>query len=272
MIHLVLGSAGQIGSHLVEYLKTQGEKVYEIDILNNEWEDLRIQNNMVLDEYLLEADIVYFLAFDVGGAKYLEQYQDTSEFIMNNMRIMSNTFDAIQQSGTPFIFASSQMAEMSYSSYGMLKALGEKVTKDLGGLLVKFWNVYGKEHDEEKSHVITDFIKMAKHDGVIKMRTDGTESRQFLYADDACEALLTLAKKYKKLKKNKEYCITSFEWNKVYEIAEVLDVLSSCEIIPADRKDETQRNAMNEPDPYIEKYWQPRTSLKEGIMKLYNMY
>jgi nucleoside-diphosphate-sugar epimerase len=129
MIHLVLGSAGQIGSHLVEYLKTQGEKVYEIDILNNEWEDLRIQNNMVLDEYLLEADIVYecdivyFLAFDVGGAKYLEQYQDTSEFIMNNMRIMSNTFDAIQQSGTPFIFASSQMAEMSYSSYGMLKAL-----------------------------------------------------------------------------------------------------------------------------------------------------
>ena len=272
MIHLVLGSAGQIGSHLVEYLKNQGEKVYEIDILNNEWEDLRIQNNMVLDEYLLEADIVYFLAFDVGGAKYLEQYQDTSEFIMNNMRIMSNTFDAIQQSGTPFIFASSQMAEMSYSSYGMLKALGEKITKDLDGLLVKFWNVYGKEHDEEKSHVITDFIKMAKHDGVIKMRTDGTESRQFLYADDACEALLTLAKKYKKLKKNKEYCITSFEWNKVYEIAEVLDVLSSCEIIPADRKDETQRNAMNEPDPYIEKYWQPRTSLKEGIMKLYNMY
>jgi nucleoside-diphosphate-sugar epimerase len=44
---------------------------------------------------------------------------------------------------------------------------------------------------------------MAKHDGVIKMRTDGTESRQFLYADDACEALLTLAKKYKKLDKKK---------------------------------------------------------------------
>ena len=104
------------------------------------------------------------------------------------------------------------------------------------------------------------------------MRTDGTESRQFLYAEDACEALLILSKKYKRLKKDKDYCITSFEWNKVYEIAEVLDVLSSCEVIPSNRKDETQRNAMNEPDPYIEKYWQPRTSLKEGIMKLYNMY
>ena len=185
---------------------------------------------------------------------------------------MTNTFELLKNYNKPFIFASSQMAEMGYSSYGMLKALGEKITRDLDGLVVKFWNVYGFETDPKKSHVITDFIKMAKHDGVIKMRTDGTESRQFLYADDACEALLTLAKKYKKLDKTKEYSITNFEWNKVYEIADILDVLSSCEIIPADRKDETQRNAMNEPDPYIEKYWQPRTSLKEGIMKLYNLY
>jgi nucleoside-diphosphate-sugar epimerase len=161
---------------------------------------------------------------------------------------------------------------MSYSSYGMLKALGEKITKDLDGLLVKFWNVYGKEHDEEKSHVITDFIKMAKHNKVIKMRTDGTESRQFLYADDACEALLTLSKEYNNLDKNEDYCITSFKWNKVYKIAQILDVLSSCEIIPSDRKDKTQRNAMNEPNFYIKKYWKPKTSLEEGIMKLYNLY
>jgi hypothetical protein len=46
------------------------------------------------------------------------------------MKIMSNTFDAIHQHGKKMIFASSQMAEMSYSSYGMLKALGEKITKD----------------------------------------------------------------------------------------------------------------------------------------------
>ena len=128
------------------------------------------------------------------------------------------------------------------------------------------------ETDPNKSHVITDFIKMAKHEGVIKMRTDGTESRQFLYADDACEALLTLAKKYKKINKDKDYCITNFEWNKIYEIAEVLDVLSSCEIIPGDKKDDTQRNSMNEPNNNIKKYWEPKTSLKEGIMKLYNMY
>jgi nucleoside-diphosphate-sugar epimerase len=272
MTHLILGSAGQIGSHLVDYLKRQGENILTMDIESSEWEDLRIQDNIILEEYLEECDIVYFLAFDVGGAKYLEENQDKHQFIANNMRIMTNTFELLKTYNKPFIFASSQMAEMGYSSYGMLKALGEKITRDLGGLVVKFWNVYGYETDPHKSHVITDFIKMAKYDGVIKMRTDGIESRQFLYADDACEALLTLAKKYKKIKKDKEYSITSFEWNKVYEIADILDVISSCKVIPADRKDKTQRNAMNEPDPYIEKYWQPKTSLKEGIMKLYNLY
>lgn len=271
MTHLVLGSAGQIGSHLVEYLKNQGEKVLTMDIVDGEWEDLRIQDNVILEEYLDECDFVYFLAFDVGGAKYLEHYQDTREFITNNMRIMSNTFHSIWQYNTPFIFASSQMAEMSHSSYGMLKALGEKITKNMNGLLVKFWNVYGKEHDEEKSHVITDFIKMAKEDGVIKMRTDGTESRQFLYVEDACEALFHFAKYYTKIPRDNEYHVTSFEWNTIKEIADFLDVITSCEVIPSDRKDETQKNAMNEPNPFVLDYWKPKTSLKDGIMKLYNL-
>ena len=275
MRHLVLGSSGQIGAHLVNYLKSNNEEVYEFDLVNKDYQDLRVTDNTHLDVFIDTCDIIHFLAFDVGGAKYLEKNQDKYQFIDNNMRIMSQTFEKIKMLGgnkKPFIFASSQMSGMGHSSYGMLKSLGEKMTRDLGGLVVKFWNVYGYETNPDKSHVITDFIKMAKKDGIIKMRTDGTESRQFLYADDACEALLTLSKEYNNLNKNEDYCITSFKWNKVYEIAEVLDVLSSCEVISSNRKDETQRNAMNEPDPYIKKYWEPKTNLQEGIMKLYNMY
>ena len=271
MRHLILGSSGQIGAHLVNYLKNNNEEVYEFDLVNKDYQDLRVISNTHLDYIMDTCDIVHFLAFDVGGAKYLEKYQDTYSFIYNNMMILTNTFEKIKSFKKPFIFASSQMAEMGYSSYGMLKSLGEKITHDLGGLVVRFWNVYGYETDENKSHVITDFIKMSKNDGVIKMRTDGTESRQFLYADDACEALLTLAKKYNKIDKTKNYSITSFKWNKIYEIAQILDVLSSCEITPGDKKDKTQRNAMNEPNNNIKKYWKPKTSLEEGIMKLYNL-
>ena len=272
MKHLVLGSSGQIGAHLVKYLQDKGQQVYEMDIEYRPYHDLRLQENMVLNTYLDTCDIVHFLAYDVGGAKYLEKNQDKFDFINNNMRIMSNTFELINKFKKPFIFASSQMAEMSHSSYGILKLLGEKMTHELGGIVARFWNVYGYEEDEEKSHVITDFIKMAKEEGVIKMRTDGTESRQFLYADDASEALLTLAKNYDNINKNKNYSITSFEWTKIYEITNILDVLSSCKVIPGDKKDQTQLNTMNEPNNNIKKYWQPKTSLEEGIMKLYNMY
>ena len=272
MKHLVLGSSGQIGAHLVKYLQDKGEQVTEYDIEYKEWQDLREGYNPSLESYIDVCDIVHFLAFDVGGAKYLEENQDKYQFIDNNMRIMVNTFDLLKRYEKPFIFASSQMAEMGYSSYGMLKALGEKITRDLGGLVVKFWNVYGYETDPNKSHVITDFIKMAKYNGVINMRTDGTESRQFLYADDACEALLTLAKKYNTIEKSKNYCITSYKWTGIHEIASIIDVLASCKIEIGNKRDETQRNAMNEPNNNIKKYWEPKTSLEEGIMKLYNLY
>ena len=59
----------------------------------------------------------------------------------------------------PFVFASSQMSNMSYSPYGVMKRVGELYTKSLNGLIVKFWNVYGIEKDMEKAHVITDFIR-----------------------------------------------------------------------------------------------------------------
>ena len=272
MKHLVLGSSGQIGAHLVKYLQDKGQQVYEMDIEYRPYHDLRLQENMVLNTYLDTCDIVHFLAYDVGGAKYLEKNQDKFDFINNNMRIMSNTFELINKFKKPFIFASSQMSEMGYSSYGMLKALGEKITKDLGGLVVRFWNVYGYEQDEEKSHVITDFIKMAKYKGEINMRTNGKESRQFLYADDACECLYKLSQQYPLISRMKDLHITSFKWNTINEVADIVDVLSSCKINRADREDQTQQNAMNEPSTDILEYWKPKTKLEEGITKLYNLY
>ena len=272
MRHLVLGSSGQIGGHLIKYLDKQGEQYLEFDIAHDPFEDLRTPQHFLLENYIKNSDIVHFLAFEVGGAKYLEKYQHSYEFIDINLRIMLNTFELINKYNKPFIFASSQMAEMPFSTYGNLKLLGEKITKDIGGINVRFWNVYGYETNMHKSHVITDFVLMAKKHGIIKMRTDGTESRQFLYADDACEALFTLSKKYDEIDKTKNYSITSFKWNKIYEIAEILDVLSSCDIIPGNKKDQTQRNAMNKPNNNIKKYWEPKVSLEEGIMKLYNMY
>ena len=61
MKYLVLGSAGQIGLELCEFLKKKGEDVIEFDIVSNKMEDLRVQN--ILDEYVQHCDFVMFLAF-----------------------------------------------------------------------------------------------------------------------------------------------------------------------------------------------------------------
>ena len=72
MKYLVLGSSGQVGLELCKFLKKEGHEVVEFDIVADESQDLRIPN--VLDEIIRDVDFVMFLAFDVGGSRYLKKY------------------------------------------------------------------------------------------------------------------------------------------------------------------------------------------------------
>lgn len=266
MKYLVLGSAGQIGGHLSSFLRQQGDSVLEYDLVTSPAEDLRKPSPLLL-ERMQAADFVVFLAFDVGGARYLKTYQHTYEFVSNNVKLMDNTFDALKLTGKPFIFASSQMSNMAYSSYGILKALGEYYTRSLNGLIVKFWNVYGVEHDPEKSHAITDFIHKAQTKGRVEMMTDGKESRQFLYADDCCKALRLLAQPatYATIPRDANLHITNFEWATILEVAQLVGELLHVPVVPGQSADVVQKDLRNEPDKFLLKYWQPETSLRNGI-------
>ena len=271
---LILGSNGQIGAYLTEYLKEKGHDVREFDVSNGEEQDLTTIPNPQLHAAIMTADFVYFLAFDVGGSHYLKKYQHTFGFLDNNTRMMANAFHYIERYNKPFVFASSQMSNMSYSPYGVMKRVGELYTKSLNGLIVKFWNVYGIEHDMEKAHVITDFIKKGFETGTIDMMTDGTEEREFLYAEDCCEALETVMDRYSDFTSNDELHITSGVSTSILEIARQIQLYfggegKEVEIIPASSKDEVQKDARNIPDPYIRKWWEPKTSITHGIGKVF---
>lgn len=268
---LVLGSAGQVGQPLVEMLNEKNYEVVEFDIFTNKEQDLRKKD--ILDSILPNVDFVFFLAFDVGGSTYLKQYQNTYEFVDNNIKLMTYTFDSIKKHNKKFIFASSQMSNMSYSPYGVLKKLGEIYTEILKGVTVKFWNVYGYESDLNKSHVITDFILMAKNNNVIKMKTDGSEERQFLYSEDCSECLIKLMEVYDTIDISKNLHITNFKWNKIIDVAEIISKkFNNCEIIKSDSIDTVQLDKRNEPDNYILNFWQPKTSLEDGINKIIQKY
>ena len=273
MKYLVLGSAGQVGVPLCEYLRSIGHEVLPFDIVNHTSEDLRIPNNPKLDQHMNECDFVFFLAWDVGGSRYLAKYQDSYDFISNNVKIIANVFESIKKHNKPFLFASSQMANMSYSTYGITKALGEKSTSALNGITVKFWNVYGPEHDLEKSHVITDFILKAKNSKVIDMLTDGTEYRQLLHATDCSKCLYTLSTKYHELPRNQEYHVTSFEWVSILDVANIIaKEFPGTSIQPAKSKDTVQQDKRNEADPTILNYWKPEITLQDGIKNIIGAY
>jgi len=270
----VLGSSGQIGAYLTEYLRKKEHLVREFDIVNDSHEDMTHIPNPFLRNVIMDSDFVFFLAFDVGGSHYLKKYQHTFKFLDNNTRMMANVFGYLSDYKKPFVFASSQMSNMSYSPYGVMKRVGELYTKSLNGLIVKFWNVYGIEKDMEKAHVITDFIRKGFETGVIDMMTDGTEAREFLYAEDCCEALETVMGNYDRLTSDDELHITTGNSTTILEIAQNIQKLFSNigkEVIikPAESKDEVQKDARNVSDPYIQKFWRSTTSVKEGLTKVF---
>ncbi|KKL27532.1 hypothetical protein LCGC14_2384210 [marine sediment metagenome] len=268
MNYLILGSAGQIGSALTTYLKDKGHDVTEFDLENYSVfkQDLRYPSRE-LESILSWCDFVFFLAFDVGGSRYLDKYQNTYSFISNNIKIMDTTFDALRATEKPFIFASSQMSNMHHSLYGVCKAIGEAYTKALNGLIVKFWNVYGVEKDLSKAHVITDFISMAK-EGRINMLTDGSESREFLYVEDACKCLEILSKKYNEISRDINLHITSGVSTKIINIADIIQSIIPCEITPSTQKDSVQGDKKNQADFYIRRFWGPSINITTGIRRI----
>jgi len=271
----ILGSSGQIGAYLTEYLRNKGHTVHEFDVVNGQHQDMTTIPNPELHRVIMTSDFVFFLAFDVGGSRYLKKYQHTFQFINNNTRLMANAFTLLQKYNKRFIFASSQMSNMSYSPYGVLKNVGELYTKSLNGLIVKFWNVYGIEKDHEKSHVITDFIRKGFETGVIDMLTDGQEEREFLYAEDCCEALETIMENYDEFTSEDNLHITSFHSTKVIDIASMIlgqfNLIGKHEVKlePSTEKDSVQMDKRNRPDTYLTKWWMPKTTIEQGIAKVF---
>ena len=191
---------------------------------------------------------------------------------------MTKTFELLKKYNKKFLFASSQMSNMSYSNYGILKLIGEKISQTTNGLIVKFWNVYGVEKDISKSHVITDFVLMAIKNKKIKMLTDGNEFRDFLYADDCCEGLEIAMRNHSKfVKQGVSIDIASGKETKILDIAKIIQKIFKnknvdIKIQAKKSKDLIQVDKRNRVSKYFLKFWRPKTNLHEGINNIINFY
>jgi len=258
--NLVLGSEGFVGKPFCRYLEGQGEEVVRFDIKRDDREDAR---SVLLS--LDGVDRVYFLAWEVGGAKYL--YRDDVQFLQLdwNLQLLLNVMPQLRKSKTPFLFVSSQLAEEHDTVYGVTKRLGEVWTRLLQGVRVRLWNVYGSYEDQtERSHVVADFVHQALETGRIEMMTSGEEVRQFIHVDDVCSAFHSaLSQKLEGL-----YDVSSFEWASVRNLAQIIADLTDAEVIPGTRIGSTPLTPMVGKIPD----WEPSLTLRNGLSKMVDLY
>lgn len=257
--NLVLGSEGFIGKPFCSFLESLGEKVVRFDIKRGEHEDLRTAKLS-----LKGIDRVYFLAWEVGGAKYLFKEESLLGQLDWNLKLLMNTFPQLEKSAIPFLFLSSQYAEEYGTPYGATKRLGEIWTRLLpNGHYARQWNVYGtKETQDERSHVISDLIHQAITTGEIKMISTGEEHRQFIHLEDSFRA-------YHKILsggiKGKIYDITSGEWIKILDLAYMIADLTGAKVKRGKNKF-TDHHVF--PINHRVPGWKPKISFKKGLTQL----
>lgn len=257
--NLVIGSDGFIGKPFCDFLERKGEKVVRFDIKRSKKEDGRTQKLN-----LKEIDKVYFLAWDVGGSKYLYDTKLQMNQLKWNLDLMYNIFNQLESAKKPFLFTSSQLAEECDTVYGVTKRLGEVWTKELGGVCIRIWNAYGyMEENNIKSHVISDFIHQALKTKKIKMMTDGEEWRQFTHIEDLSNAF-HMSLNSKNIRRT-VYDASSYEWVRIIDIARMVGKYTGSKVIPGKIKGHNPLPSVNMgrvPG------WLPSVELENGLKEM----
>lgn len=264
---LVLGSHGLIGSHLTQWLHSQGYQTLEVR--NRQHLDLRVPG--ALDEFdNATISFVFFLACEVGGSKFINSAEGPVQqsILQSNLLIYQAVFPWLQRRQIPFVFSSSYL-QTEQNSYGAIKRLGEVWLETLPmGRVARLWNIYGLEKTVGiRSHVITDWIASCVKDKKIQARTTGAEARQFLHAEDCARALGTMMQRFEELPLVTDVSLPV--WTSLTQLGELLSRIGGCGISYSDVEASARlRTEPNLTAPF-HRHWEARVDLESGVRALF---
>lgn len=251
-LNILLGGAGLIGTALDRALSDRGEETKTYDL----------KTGVDLREYEPEdfgSDTYYwFLAWDVGGAKYIMDNSQQLSILQHNLGLCHKVFGWLEKREARYTFVSSQMVGYP-NAYGVTKAVGETWARLVGqGLITRLWNCYDAEKPAQRSHVIPDLLAQAKS-GKIRLLTSGEERRQFLHADDVARALIFQRDIGQSLAD-----VTSGNWVSVRDVAAIIGRQLRAQIVVGR---ERGYESLVEPSNWLQG-WNPTIDLAAGLKKV----
>lgn len=259
---LVLGGEGFIGKYLCQFLLDLGYNVKSIDHKSRPDEDLRQIRLEELDKF----DACFFLAWDVGGSKYLNKTSTWNTQFKNNIKLTSNIIPQLEDSQIPFLFVSSQLAGTDNSPYSLTKIIAENYCKTIKTCgIARQWNVYGQvEELGEKSHVISDLLYQAIIKGEIKLLTNGNELRKFIHLHDTCRAYIKIIESLG----GNIYDVSADPFVSIFDVALIISRLTGAKLIRG------TTNGSNLLQSEVSKLpnWNPKISLEQGIKRMIDDY
>ena len=222
---LVTGSAGFIGSNLVEAVLEMGYKVRGLDNLSNGKKE-NVEEFMNHQNYeFIEGDIrdfetclkvcesIDYVLHQAALGSVPRSMKEPLIYEDNNIKGTSNMMEAARLKGVKrFVYASSSSVYGDspilpkvegdegniLSPYALTKRVNEQYGKlytdvyNLECIGLRYFNVFGRRQDPDSQYaaVIPKFIRLLKAGKQVEIYGDGEQSRDFTYIDNVIEANL----------------------------------------------------------------------------------
>jgi len=303
MIHkriLVTGGAGFIGSHLCERLLKEGNEVICLDNLFTSTKDniaplidnkyFEFIRHDIIQPIHLEIDEIYNLACPASPIHYqynpIKTIKTSVMGAINMLGLAKRVKAKILQASTSEVYGDPLVHPQYEEYWGNVNPIGPRSCYDEGkrcaeSLFINYYfqnkvrikiarifNTYGPRMHPNDGRVVSNFIIQAIQNKPITIYGDGTQTRSFCYVDDMLDGLI-------KLMNTSDEIIGPINLGnpsefKIIELAELIVDLtnSKSEIIhlPLPEDDPIRRQPdISKAKSILE--WQPKISLKEGLVK-----